>query len=130
MQAHPCPWNLWLAWLWILFGFVSGLLLGLRFQQENWLGGYAALPRRMYRLAHISFFGLGTINLLFALTAQRLAPGPSLAAASWLFIAGAVSMPLCCVLMAHYPKAKSLFALPVITLLAAGLLTLITLTMS
>lgn len=63
--------NLVLAWLWILLGFVSGMVLGLFFHRENWLGGYGSFRRRMYRLAHISFFGLGAVNLLFWLTLQR-----------------------------------------------------------
>jgi hypothetical protein len=119
--------NLVLAWIWILLGFISGMLLGLRFHQENWLGGYAAPRRRMYRLAHISFFGLGATNLLFYLTVQSVAPGGHLHTASWLFAVGAVSMPLCCVLMAHFPRVQGVFAVPVISLIAAGSLTLVSL---
>jgi hypothetical protein len=62
MQSHA---NLTLAWLWILLGFVSGMVLGLFFHRENWLGGYGSFQRRMYRLGHISFFGLGAVNALF-----------------------------------------------------------------
>ena len=51
--------NLFLGWLWILLGFVSGMALGMFFHRENWLGGYGSFKRRMYRLGHISFFGLG-----------------------------------------------------------------------
>jgi hypothetical protein len=60
--------NLLVAWLWILLGFVSGMLLGLFFHHEKWLGGYASFKRRLYRFAHISFFGLGAVNLLLCLT--------------------------------------------------------------
>ena len=62
--------NLILAWLWILLGFATGMVLGMFFHGENWLGGYGSFKRRMYRLGHISFFGLGVVNLLFCLTAQ------------------------------------------------------------
>ncbi|HXR49058.1 MAG TPA: hypothetical protein VN784_16610, partial [Candidatus Limnocylindrales bacterium] len=62
MKFNP---NLFLAWLWILLGFVTGMALGLFFHHENWLGGYGSFKRRMYRLGHISFFGLGAVNLLF-----------------------------------------------------------------
>ena len=48
------------------------MVLGLFFHRENWLGGYASLKRRMYRLGHISFFGLGAVNLLFWLTVKSL----------------------------------------------------------
>lgn len=118
--------NLFLAWLWILLGFLTGMVLGLFFHGENWLGGYAGLKRRMYRLAHISFFGLGAVNLLFWLTMQRLPPAESLAGiASWSFIVGAVTMPICCVVMAHFPKAHLIFAVPVLSLITGGILTLL-----
>ena len=125
MNAHPGQLNLLFAWLWILLGFGSGLILGLFFHGENWLGGYGGWKRRLYRLAHISFFGLGAVNLLFWLTCQRLPP-PALpgVAASWTFLLGGVTMPVCCVVMAHYPKARLVFAVPVLCLLAGGALTL------
>jgi len=117
--------NLVLAWLWILSGFTSGLVLGLFFRDEKWLGGYASFQRRMYRLAHISFFGLGAVNLLFWLTVKSLpAPGTSLGYASGLFVLGAVAMPLCCVLTAHFPKTHILFAAPVVSLILGGVLVL------
>jgi len=59
----PQP-NLIAAWLGIPLGFGSGLVLGLFFQRENWLGGYSSPKRRLYRLAHISFFGLGALENL------------------------------------------------------------------
>jgi hypothetical protein len=118
--------NLVLAWLWLLLGFVTGMVLGLFFHREDWLGGYASFRRRMYRLAHISFFGLGAANLLFWLTAKSF---PSLTlpvtGASWAFITGAVSMPLCCVAMAHCPKLYLIFAVPVVSLILGGILTLL-----
>jgi hypothetical protein len=117
--------NLILAWLWILLGFVTGMVLGLFFHGENWLGGYGSFKRRMYRLGHISFFGLGAVNLLFCLTAQIFSPaGQLVSVASWAFIVGALTMPVCCVLMAHYPKAHLIFAVPVLSLLTGGILTL------
>ena len=117
--------NLCFAWLWILMGFVSGMALGCFFNREQWLGGYASWRRRMYRLAHISFFGLGATNLLFYLTVKSLTDHGPLGFASFLFICGGIAMPLCCVLMAHFTKAKMLFAIPVISLIAGGTLTLL-----
>lgn len=121
---RPFLLNLLLAWLWILLGFLSGMVLGLFFHRENWLGGYASLRRRMYRLGHISFFGLGAVNLLFWLTVKGL-PGlsPSTSIASWAFIVGAITMPLCCVIMAHFPKWHLIFTVPVVSLIVAGTLT-------
>lgn len=118
--------NLFLAWLWILLGFGTGMVLGLFFHGEHWLGGYASFKRRMYRLAHISFFGLGAANLLFWLTLQKIPqPGPLAEFASWAFLIGAITMPVCCVVMANFPKAHLVFALPVISLIAGGTLTLL-----
>jgi hypothetical protein len=122
MKSNP---NLFLAWLWILLGFVSGMVLGMFFHGENWLGGYAGFKRRMYRLGHISFFGLGAVNLLFCLTVKTFpATGPLFHFASLAFIAGALTMPACCVVMAHFPKAHLIFAVPVVSLIMGAALTL------
>ena len=116
--------NLVIAWLWLLLGFVAGMALGLFFHGENWLGGYGSFKRRMYRLGHIFFFGLGVVNLLFCLTAQTFSlAGQLVSIASWAFIAGAITMPVCCVVMAHFPKAHLIFAVPVISLITGGVLT-------
>ena len=117
--------NLVLAWGGILLGFLSGLWLGVNFHRPDWLGGYASHQRRLYRLGHISLFGLGATNLLFYFTALKL-PVASVvvSTAACGFIVGAITMPLCCVLMAHYPNLRHLFAVPVISLILAGTLTL------
>ena len=125
MNSQIAQPNLVLAWLWILLGFVSGMVLGMFFHGENWLGGYASFKRRMYRLGHISFFGLGAVYLLFYFTAKSFPfATPMAGIASWAFVVGAVSMPVCSVLMAHFPKAHMMFAVPVLSLIAGGVLTL------
>ena len=117
--------NLIAAWSGIVLGFLSGMVQGMFFHRENWLGGYASLKRRMYRLGHISFFGLGAVNLFFWLTATSSNLSSGIASiVSWAFIVGAVTMPLCCVVMAHFPKLHLIFAVPVISLIAGGALTL------
>jgi predicted MFS family arabinose efflux permease len=120
----PLQWNLAMAWLWIFLGFASGAALGMGFHREAWLGGYTSHKRRLYRLGHISFFGLALVNLMFYFTARSFA-GTSLAAAisSWGFIIGAATMPVCCLITAHKPQARPLFAVPVLSLLGAGALT-------
>lgn len=111
------------GWGWILLGALSGMLLGLRFQREDFLGGYVSLRRRMVRLGHISFFGLGLLNILFAQSAPRLGLEPSwLALASAAFVAGGVTMPLCCGLMAWRPALKPLFAVPVASVMLGAAL--------
>jgi hypothetical protein len=123
MKSNP---NLILAWLWILLGFTSGMVLGMFFHGENWLGGYGSFKRRMYRLGHISFFGLGAVNLLFCLTVQNFSlAGPLIHFASLAFIIGAIAMPVCCVVMAHFPAAHLIFAVPVVSLIAGGTLILL-----
>jgi hypothetical protein len=124
MNAPVAQTNLLVAWVGILLGFLSGLYLGLNFHQEDWLGGYGTFKRRLYRLAHISLFGLGAVNFVFSITARSLpSTGTPVTLASWAFIVGAVSMPLCCILMAHRPGARLLFSLPVVSLLLGGILT-------
>lgn len=114
-----------IAWAWVLLGFLSGTALGLRFHQEHWLGGFGSFKRRLYRLAHISFFGLGAVNLMFWLTCRVIVMSDPFASwASWSFAAGAMTMPLACVLTAHFPKSRPLFALPVLSLIAAAGMTL------
>jgi len=126
MRIEIVQLNLILAWLWILLGFATGMVLGMFFHGENWLGGYGSFKRRMYRLGHISFFGLGAVNLLFCLTTQNLSPAsPGIGIASWAFIVGAIAMPVCCVVMAHFPRAHMIFAVPVGSLILGGVLTLI-----
>ena len=126
MNVTPFSVNLIAAWLGILLGFLSGMVLGMFFHDEKWLGGYASLKRRMYRLGHISFFGLGAANFFFYFTALQFAPGDQLATlASITFLLGAITMPICCVIMAHFPKAHLIFSVPVVSLLAGGTLTLV-----
>ncbi len=113
------------GWISITSGFVTGTFLGLRFHDDNWLGGYASFKRRMLRLGHISLFGLGAINLLFVLSLPRMS-GPPLRfeLARWGFLVGGVAMPMCCALTAWRMKLRTLFVVPVASLLTAGLMTL------
>lgn len=124
MKLAALQFNLLLAWLWILLGFLSGMVLGMFFHREAWLGGYGSLRRRMYRLGHISFFGLGAVNLFFWITMKlNPAAGALVNVASVALILGAITMPLCCLVMAHFPKLHLIFAIPVVSLIAGGLLT-------
>ncbi len=112
--------NLTFGWIWILTGLVSGTAVGLFFYDANWLGGYGSWRRRMVRLGHISFLGTGFLNLAFAFTvALRPADSPGWVA-SWLFIAGAISMPAVCFLSAWKDRFRYLFFIPVASLTGAG----------
>jgi hypothetical protein len=116
--------NLVAAWVGFLAGVISGIVPGLLFHGEEWMGGYGSWRRRLTRLGHISFFGIGFINLAFALTARSLGLENGLALASRLFITGAVSMPLLCYLSAWKKPFRHLFFIPVVSLAGAIAITL------
>ena len=114
------------GWSGMLGGVVSGAALGLFFHRENWMGGYASFRRRLARLGHISFFGLGFLNLIFAFT-NHLVPLPERAAslAAGALIAGAAAMPACCFLCAWRPSFRHLFAVPVVCVFTGLLATFV-----
>jgi hypothetical protein len=117
--------NLVFAWVWLLAGFLSGMAMGLFFQKENWLGGYASTPRRMLRLGHISFFGLAGVNLMFYFTVRSAGlSGAMLEYASAALVVGGIAMPICCALMAWSTRFQFLFGIPVVSLIAGAVLTL------
>jgi hypothetical protein len=106
--------NLFVGWLAILSGVLSGMIVGLFFHKDQWMGGYGSFRRRMIRLGHISFFGLGFINIMFALSLSMLnLPTPYLRISSVGFIIGVISMPLCCFLTAWRQGFRYLFPIPV-----------------
>lgn len=97
----------------------------MKFHQDDWQGGYASFKRRMYRLAHISFFGLGTINFIFySIATTEHFTGATVGIASWGFALGAITMPVCCYLMANNKRLTGIFAVPVLSLVTAASLTL------
>ena len=99
--------------------------MGLFFHKEKWLGGYGSHARRLLRLGHISFFGLGAMNLFFYFTAHAIAMnGAAIQIASVLFVTGGVAMPVCCAAAAFTKRAQPFFAIPVLSLIAAGGITL------
>ena len=100
----------------MLGGVISGAAIGLFFHNEGWMGGYGSFRRRMTRLAHISFFGLGFVNLMFAFSIRAVEiPLFEARLASWCFIVGLVSMPICCFLTAWRKPLRHLFPIPVLS---------------
>jgi len=113
------------GWASILAGVLSGLYMGVRFQREDWLGGYNAFPRRMVRLAHVALVALGMLNVLFAQTRPALNLNPLLlGVASWALIVAAVLMPACCLWVAHGRRHFEVFAAPIACLVTGLVLTI------
>ena len=107
--------NMYAGWIGFVLGCVAGAVPGLFFHKADWLGGYASWERRLIRLAHISFFGLGLINIAFALTARTLGIEAGVQTTSVLLIVGAVTMPTVCYLSAWKLIFRHLFFIPAIS---------------
>jgi hypothetical protein len=75
--------NRLIGWISLVVGAGTGLILGLwsfngPVEVPAWLGGYQEVSRRLARLGHIAFFGLGILNILVARELPRLTIGRSL----------------------------------------------------
>lgn len=115
------------AWAWILLGLAAGVGFGLFFATDDWLGGYAAWPRRLLRLGHVAFVGTGLLALGAHWTLQQVPTTPSTAAAvRTLFVAGALLMPTVCFLAACWKPLRHAFVAPVASL-GGGVATLLVL---
>lgn len=132
MRFSTVPWNLppympaedravkinrKVGWLSLLLGASSGIVLGLwsfsgPVPVPEFLGAYDDVARRLARLGHIAFFGLGILNLLVARELPRLTlPAFWLRLASLSMIVGNVLMPS--VLFAASACHPFKYALPV-----------------
>lgn len=117
--------NLIGGWLAMLCGVLSGAVTGLFFHREDWMGGYGSYRRRLTRLGHIAFFGLGFLNLIFAADSAELSlHGAYLVTASRALIIGAITMPICCFLSAWRKPLRHLFPVPVLAV-STGLLSIL-----
>ncbi len=107
--------NLAAGWCAFIAGAASGAALGLRFNRTDFLGGYDSWRRRLLRLGHIACFGMGMLNILYALSVRSW-PIPlaheAWASAAWLV--ALVTMPVCCALAAWRQPLRHLFPVPVI----------------
>lgn len=98
---EPVTFSLMTGWVGFLGGVISGAIMGLMFHRENWLGGYGSQPRRMVRLGHISFFGIGLINLFYALSLAPLGvPTAAARIGSTALLVALIMMPTVCFLTA------------------------------
>jgi len=119
--VDPLKFSLLTGWAGFLGGVISGAIMGLLFHREDWLGGYGSRERRMVRLGHISFFGIGLINLFYALSLEPLGVTPEAARLGSLsLLVALVAMPLNCFLCAWRKPFRHLFFIPVLSA-AAGI---------
>lgn len=117
MPLHPV--NFVAGWILVLGGLLWGAAIGMAFHREDFLGGYTSFPRRILRLGHISLVALGIFNVVFSLCPWP-APGTVAAyVASWGFVIGGITMPAVCFLTAWRSAWRSLFFIPVLSLVTA-----------
>ncbi len=111
--------NLHAAWVSMLLGAISGAVTGLFFYSNDFLGGYTSWRRRMVRLGHIAFFGIGLINLAFALSIKPFGITETPRIPSLLLVVAAVTMPLTCYLAAIKPFFRHFFFIPASSVILA-----------
>lgn len=114
-----------IGWVTMVGGVISGSIIGLFFHNADWLGGYTSFRRRIVRLAHISFFGIGILNVLYGLTAAAipLDAGAARVGSAALLVA-AITMPANCLLTAWREPFRHLFFVPVLAA-AVGILSVL-----
>lgn len=102
------------GWMCIIGGIVSGACLGLFFHRAQFLGGYNSFQRRLLRLGHVAFMGMGFANIFCGLTVNQL----GLQTENQTFLAlkvAACTMPLICFLTAWKQWFRHVFFIPVLT---------------
>lgn len=117
------------AWWSLALGAATGLLLGLwsfdgPFPTPAFLGAYDETARRLARLGHIAFFGLGFINLFLAAELPRLALTDRvrrLAARAMNF--GNLGLPITLFAASAYAPLKYAMSIPATSVLLALVLT-------
>jgi hypothetical protein len=118
--------NVVFGWVWMCFGFVAGMVMGLWAERENWLDGYGSLTRRYLRLAHIAFIALSIINILYGKEIDSVILSDTLKnLGSFLMLFGAVGIPLVCISAAFWRKTKYLLPLPASALLTGTIILVI-----
>ena len=110
--------NICAAWISILLGVLMGAGMGIFFNREDWLGGYGSWPRRMIRLGHISFFGIGLLNLAFGVTVKYLGWSRPAEICSQLLMVACALMPATCFAAAMDRRWRHMFVVPVMCVLA------------
>ena len=134
-KAHTQPthaefwkWNRFIGWTSAAVGAATGLIMGLwsfdgPVAVPGWLGDYQETSRRLARLGHIAFFGLGILNLLLFRDLPGLAlglRGQRIASLAMNF--GNIFLPLTLFAAALYRPLKYSMPLPATAVLVAMVL--------
>src|SRR5262245_56418242 len=110
--------NRFVGWSSLAVGVAVGLVMGLwsfdgPLQPPAWIGGYTDTARRLVRLGHIAFIGLGAIDILIERELARSALGSrGRAIASWSMVFGNVLLPVTLFASAAYRPVKYFMAVP------------------
>ncbi len=113
------------AWCSFVLGISTGLILGLwsfdgPFPTPEWLGEYDSVSRRMTRLGHIAYFGLGFLTLLISWELPKLtleSREKMIAAKAMIF--GNMALPLTLFAASIYHPLKYLMPIPALFVLLA-----------
>ncbi len=118
MKLNTSESNRRIGWTSAALGGITGLILGLwsfdgPLPVPEFLGEYDDTSRRLARLGHIAFFGLGILNLLTASQLERnTLSEKSSRVASWLMNFGNIFLPLTLFAASVYQPCKYLMPLP------------------
>lgn len=110
--------NRTVGWISLAVGVATGLVMGLwsfdgPVTPPAWLGEYGDTARRLARLGHIAFIGLGMINILLAHELPHSALGPrARRIASRHMNFGNLALPITLFVAAAWRPAKYAMAIP------------------
>jgi hypothetical protein len=113
----------------MVVGATTGLIMGLwsfngPMETPTWIGEYGDVSRRLARLGHIAFFGLGMINVLLARELTRASLNTvAHRAASVTMNFGNIFLPLTLFAAAAYHPAKYLLPVPATSVTVALIIT-------
>ncbi len=116
--------NLYAGWIGIFAACLVGMITGLFFHKEDFLGGYGSWPRRLMRLGHVALVGLGLINLAFVFTVRSFNVAADWELAAILLVVGTIAMPVNCYAAAFYRPARHLFFIPVLSVAVSAVITI------